>query len=64
MAGKGDGEGEGNLAKLENQIVIMKYMLLFTNMIIWVSFRLLLLTIFLPVTPFYHCYNVVSFLSD
>lgn len=37
MAGKGEGEGEGNLAKLENQIVIMKYMLLFTNMIIWVS---------------------------
>lgn len=37
MAGKGEGEGEGNLAKLENQIVIMKYMMLFTNMVIWVS---------------------------
>lgn len=48
MAGKGDGEGEGNLAKLENQIVIMKYMLLFTNMVIWVSNELISLIIVKP----------------
>lgn len=37
MAGKGEGEGEGNLAKLENQISVLKYVMLFTNVIIWVS---------------------------
>lgn len=37
MAGKGEGEGEGNLEKLYNQISVMKYVLLFTNIIVWVS---------------------------
>ena len=37
MAGKGDGEGEGNVLKLENQILIIKYVILFTNIIEWVS---------------------------
>lgn len=40
MAGKGDGEGEGNILKLENQIAIIKYVLLFTNAIKWVSYVL------------------------
>jgi hypothetical protein len=35
MAGKGDGEGEGNVLKLENQIYIIKYVILFTNIIEW-----------------------------
>lgn len=37
MAGKGDGEGEGNILKLENQIAVIKYVMLFTNAIEWVS---------------------------
>ncbi|RZC35871.1 hypothetical protein BDFB_009962 [Asbolus verrucosus] len=37
MAGKGDGEGEGNVLKLENQIFIIKYVILFTNIIEWNS---------------------------
>lgn len=41
MAGKGEGEGEGNLAKLENQITVVKYVMLFTNVIIWVSARVM-----------------------
>jgi hypothetical protein len=40
MAGKGDGEGEGNVLKLENQIYIIKYVILFTNIIEWVSGKL------------------------
>lgn len=36
MAGKGDGEGEGNVLKLENQISVIKYVLLFTNVLEWV----------------------------
>jgi len=35
MAGKGDGEGEGNVLKLENQIAVIKYVMLFTNVIEW-----------------------------
>jgi CD9 antigen len=35
MAGKGDGEGEGNVLKLENQIYVIKYVILFTNIIEW-----------------------------
>nr|CAH7750624.1 unnamed protein product [Callosobruchus chinensis] len=35
MAGKGDGEGEGNILKLENQIAVIKYMILFTNVLAW-----------------------------
>lgn len=38
MAGKGDGEGEGNVLKLENQISVIKYVLLFTNVLEWVSY--------------------------
>lgn len=38
MAGKGDGEGEGNALKLENQIFVIKYVLLFTNVLAWVSY--------------------------
>lgn len=37
MAGKGEGAGEGTISKLENQITILKYTLLFSNVIIWVS---------------------------
>lgn len=37
MAGKGDGEGEGSILKLENQIAVLKYVLLFTNVLEWVS---------------------------
>ncbi|CAH1967213.1 unnamed protein product [Acanthoscelides obtectus] len=36
MAGKGDGEGEGNILKLENQIAVIKYMIMFTNVLAWV----------------------------
>ncbi|XP_076274659.1 tetraspanin 2A [Rhynchophorus ferrugineus] len=36
MAGKGDGEGEGNIARLENQIAVLKYLMLFTNVIVWI----------------------------
>ncbi|CAG9762529.1 unnamed protein product [Ceutorhynchus assimilis] len=36
MAGKGDGEGEGNIIKLENQIAVIKYVLLFTNCLEWI----------------------------
>ncbi|XP_060531747.1 tetraspanin-2A [Cylas formicarius] len=35
MAGKGDGEGEGNILKLENQIAVIKYVMLFTNVMGW-----------------------------
>ncbi|KAB0798878.1 hypothetical protein PPYR_06758 [Photinus pyralis] len=35
MAGKGEGAGEGTLLKLENQIMVIKYTLLFTNVILW-----------------------------
>lgn len=35
MAGKGDGEGEGNILKLENQIAVIKYVILFTNVLLW-----------------------------
>ncbi|KAG5886202.1 hypothetical protein JTB14_028033 [Gonioctena quinquepunctata] len=35
MAGKGDGEGEGNILKLENQIAVIKYILLFSNVLSW-----------------------------
>ncbi|XP_018569100.1 tetraspanin-2A [Anoplophora glabripennis] len=35
MAGKGDGEGEGNILKLENQIAVIKYVMLFLNAIEW-----------------------------
>ncbi|XP_057659429.1 tetraspanin-2A isoform X2 [Diorhabda carinulata] len=35
MAGKGDGEGEGNILKLENQIAVIKYVILFTNVLQW-----------------------------
>jgi len=35
MAGKGEGTGEGNIMKLENQITILKYTLLFSNVILW-----------------------------
>lgn len=37
MAGKGDGEGEGNTLKLEGQITLIKYVILFTNVLTWVS---------------------------
>ncbi|XP_030757234.1 tetraspanin-2A-like, partial [Sitophilus oryzae] len=36
MAGKGDGEGEGSIMKLENQIAVIKYLILFTNVIAWI----------------------------
>ncbi|XP_050298592.1 tetraspanin-2A [Anthonomus grandis grandis] len=36
MAGKGDGEGEGNILRLENQIAVLKYVLLFTNVLEWI----------------------------
>lgn len=36
MAGKGDGEGEGNILKLENQIAVIKYVMLFTNVLEWI----------------------------
>ncbi|KAL1506760.1 hypothetical protein ABEB36_006063 [Hypothenemus hampei] len=36
MAGKGDGEGEGTRLKLDNQIYVLKYVLLFTNLLVWV----------------------------
>ncbi|ENN82197.1 hypothetical protein YQE_01248, partial [Dendroctonus ponderosae] len=35
MADKGDGEGEGSILKLENQIAVLKYVLLFTNVLEW-----------------------------
>lgn len=35
MAGKGEGAGEGTMMKLENQIMVIKYSLLFTNVILW-----------------------------
>lgn len=37
MAGKGDGEGEGNTLKLEGQITLIKYVMLFSNILTWVS---------------------------
>lgn len=37
MAGKGDGEGEGTTLKLEGQITLIKYVILFTNVLTWVS---------------------------
>nr|XP_023012939.1 tetraspanin-2A [Leptinotarsa decemlineata] len=37
MAGKGDGEGEGNILKLENQIAVIKYVLIFTNILSWMT---------------------------
>lgn len=37
MAGKGDGEGEGSTLKLEGQITLIKYVMLFTNVLTWVS---------------------------
>ncbi|KAH0999280.1 hypothetical protein HUJ04_008081 [Dendroctonus ponderosae] len=36
MADKGDGEGEGSILKLENQIAVLKYVLLFTNVLEWI----------------------------
>lgn len=36
MAGKGDGEGDGNILKLENQIAVIKYVMLFVNVLEWV----------------------------
>jgi len=36
MAGKGDGEGEAYIAKLENQIGVLKYVMLFTNVLQWI----------------------------
>lgn len=39
MAGKGEGTGEGNIMKLENQITVLKYTLLFSNVILWVSWK-------------------------
>lgn len=38
MAGKGAGGGQGDL---DNQISVMKYLLLFTNIIIWVRSKYL-----------------------
>lgn len=31
------GKGEGTVSKLDNQIAVLKYMLLFMNIITWVS---------------------------
>lgn len=31
------GKGEGTVNKLDNQIAVLKYMLLFMNIIVWVS---------------------------
>lgn len=42
MAGKGDGEGEGNTLKLEGQITLIKYIILFTNVLTWVSGNILI----------------------
>lgn len=42
MAGKGDGEGEGNTLKLEGQITLIKYVILFTNVLTWVSPKILI----------------------
>lgn len=35
MAGTGDGEGQGAISKLENHIIIIKYTLFATNILIW-----------------------------
>ncbi|KAF5297985.1 hypothetical protein FQA39_LY11860 [Lamprigera yunnana] len=35
MGGKGEGSGGGNIMKLENQITVIKYTLLFSNVILW-----------------------------
>ncbi|XP_974194.1 tetraspanin-2A [Tribolium castaneum] len=52
MAGKGDGEGEGNVLKLENQILVIKYVILFTNIILaMIGLSLLVLCIWLRVEP-------------
>lgn len=37
MAGKGEGPGNANIMKLDNQINVLKYTLLFSNVILWVS---------------------------
>lgn len=44
MAGKGDGEGEGNIMKLQDQITVVKYVLIFFNVLQWVRFLFSLLS--------------------
>lgn len=52
MVGKGEGTGEGNIMKLENQIAVIKYTLLFSNVILWmIGAAILILCLWLRFEP-------------